>query len=150
MGMHGAYCWLQQLLLAGGELHSLGSPRAGLNLMQGGILLLCILTPGTLNIGEKLDPTYWLCPPSLCQSLGCSGHYSQFHCPLSHSQWVSCRLGWFFQGHFYQCGSLGSCSVTTIKAPPMGSLPRATWHTRGIAALSSLGQGSHELGYLLS
>ena len=40
--------------------------------------------------------------------------------------------------------------ITTIAAPPMASLLRATWYTRGIVALFSLGQGTHEPGYLLS
>ena len=27
--------------------------------------------------------------------------------PLPHAQWVSCRLGWSVQSHFYHCGRLG-------------------------------------------
>ena len=35
VGMHGAYCWLGQLLLEGDEPHSLSSPWAGLKPIQG-------------------------------------------------------------------------------------------------------------------
>ena len=43
---------------------------------------------------------------------------------------------------------IGGC--TTILAPPIDSLLRATWYTRGIATLPSLGQSSHEPDYVLS
>ena len=34
--MLGAYCWLLQLVLVGGGLHSLGSPQTGLKSLLGG------------------------------------------------------------------------------------------------------------------
>ena len=72
-----------------------------------------------------------------------------FPVPLSHAQWVSYRLGWSVWGHSYHYGSLGGLGYYQHCIPSHSLSPGAARGTRGVVALPSLGQGSHEFGNLL-
>ena len=151
VGMCRAYCWLGKLLLAGGEPHSLSSPQTGLKLMQGRAFPCHVAQPQEPKALEGI----WA-PPISCAIPPCAS-------PLATLSIASSSLAPYPMPREYAVGWGGVSgatstvvrvwtigSATTIVAPPMTSLPRTTECTRRVATLSSLSQGSHEPGYLLS
>ena len=67
------------------------------------------------SLATKVLERIWVppigCTPSLCQFLGCSGHYSQFHCPLSHAQWVSLQVWMVCPGPLLRLWEFGQLGV---------------------------------------
>ena len=139
MGMWGAYCWLGQLLLVGGELHSLSSPQSGLKPMLGRAFPRHVAP----TLASKILEGEWVlvtsCTLSLTLGLWLPWSLPGLPMPSAPCSVDSCRPELSGQGHTYHCGSLGNWGVPLPLHPcPLphswglpgaleGLLPCAVW-----------------------
>ena len=100
------------------------------------------LTSKTLErvwvLASSYTPLHW--------AHGCPDHCPGSLCPLLPIPWVGFGLGLSGQGCCCHCGIWGDWGCSYHYALSVATCPGTTWDTGGITALSSLGQGSHQVG----
>ena len=149
-GMLGTCCWLLWLVPVGVGPHSLGSP-GWIKVCWGGTFLSHVtptLAPETLE-GVGVLPI-WSASLAIFGSLGILSLASSSGGPHATANRGTAGRISLFQTSSAIMGVGASRNVPVYPSSPLASLSGAIWSTARAVALACSGQGSHQLGYLVS